>query len=206
MMSSTVPASPNDDVSPLIGSLIRARRRQLSMTLKDLGAAARLSVSFLSQVERDQATPSLGALAGIARGLGVDMEYFIATPAIENGLTRAGDRHAFSLKGSSVLYERLSTDFPGQALSAFLIGIPPRHRSETVSHAGEEIVYLIEGRLSVVVDGVATALGPGDSLHFRASSAHSWTNETDQTARLLWVGTVPLFRSIKEQPAIAYPA
>ena len=39
-----------------------------------------MSIGYLSQVERDQATPSLGALAGIARGLGVDIDYFIATP------------------------------------------------------------------------------------------------------------------------------
>ena len=54
---------------PKVGALIRARRRQQHMTLMELGEAAQVSVGYLSQVERDHATPSLGTLAGIARAL-----------------------------------------------------------------------------------------------------------------------------------------
>jgi len=52
---------------PLVGPLIRARRRQLHMTLQTLADAAGISVGYVSQVERDLATPSLGTLALIAR-------------------------------------------------------------------------------------------------------------------------------------------
>ena len=45
---------------PKVGALIRARRRQQHMTLEALGKAAEVSVGYLSQVERDHATPSLG--------------------------------------------------------------------------------------------------------------------------------------------------
>ncbi|MGF6228442.1 transcriptional regulator with XRE-family HTH domain [Inquilinus ginsengisoli] len=55
---------------PHLGRAIRARRRALDLTLKDLGLRSGLSVGFLSQLERDLATPSLSALSGIAGALG----------------------------------------------------------------------------------------------------------------------------------------
>ena len=179
---------------PRIGALIRARRRQLHMTLQALGDAAGLSVGFLSQVERDQATPSLGALAGIARGLGVDIDHFIATPSIGGGVTREGDRARFSLTGSSITYEQLHAEFAGRSLSSFILTIQPGHKSETVRHEGDELLYVLDGELTYTVEGETIRLKPGDSLHFRGASAHRWANETKQPARVLWTGTMPILR------------
>lgn len=199
----TVPAQPR------VGALIRARRRQLHMTLQALGEAAGLSVGFLSQVERDQATPSLGALAGIARGLGVDVDYFIATPSAGNGVTRAGGRLSFSLPGSSMIYERLHTEFPGRGLSSFIMTVPPGHRSEMVHHEGDELLYVLEGEITQTVDGEAIRLSAGDSLHFRGSSDHSWANDSGKPARILWTGTMSILRPRQESerlPPRASPA
>src|SRR5690554_5948280 len=115
------------------------------MTLQALGDLAGLSAGFLSQIERDQATPSLGALAGIATGLGVDIDYFVATPTVGTGVTRSGARATFSLPGSSVLYQRLHTEFPGRGLSSFVMIVPPGHRSEMVHHEGDELIFVLEG-------------------------------------------------------------
>lgn len=185
----------NEQIQPKIGALIRARRRQLGLTLYEICAAAGISVGYLSQVERDQATPSLGTLAQIARSLDVGMDYFIATPSLEDSLTRAAERQKFSVDGSSVLYERLAADFAGNTLSSFILNIPPGYHSETVSHEGEEILYVLEGALAHTLDGMKMEIGPGDSLHFRGSRPHSWWNDSDKTVRVLWTGTLPLFRS-----------
>lgn len=180
---------------PLIGALIRERRRKLNMTLKALGEAANLSVGFLSQVERDQATPSLGALSLISRSLDVEMEYFISSPAVIRGTTKAGERESFSVDSSSLKYERLGADFAGNNLSSFIITVPAGYQSETVSHEGEEIIYVLEGEVTTNVEGESVVLSKGDSLHFRSTRQHSWRNVTDKPVRILWTGTVPIFWS-----------
>jgi hypothetical protein len=38
-------------------------------------------------------------------------------------------------------------------------------------------------------------------LHFRGNRQHAWANETKAPARLLWTGTLPLFRARAEAPA-----
>jgi len=180
---------------PRVGALIRARRRQQQMTLEALGRSAEVSVGYLSQVERDHATPSLGTLAQIARALGVGIEYFVSAPTAHTALTRAAERNSFSLDGSSIVYERLGTDFPGNQLSSFIMNVPPGYRSETVAHEGEEILYVLEGAITQRLDGEEMIMSAGDSLHFRGNRPHSWSNHTDQPARLLWAGTLTLFRS-----------
>ncbi|MCR6673148.1 helix-turn-helix domain-containing protein [Devosia ginsengisoli] len=194
---------------PKVGALIRARRRQQHMTLESLGKAADVSVGYLSQVERDHATPSLGTLAGIARALGVGIDYFVSAPTAQTALTRANERNRFSLDGSSIVYERLGTEFPGNQLSSFIMTVPPGYRSETVAHEGEEILYVLEGAITQRLDGEEMLMNAGDSLHFRGNRPHSWSNHTDQPARLLWTGTLTLFRSSAKPPrqavAVAKP-
>ncbi|WP_448951490.1 helix-turn-helix domain-containing protein [Labrys neptuniae] len=193
--------SPAIDARPKVGALIRARRRQLQLTLQDICAAAGISVGYLSQVERDQATPSLGTLAQIAHSLDVGMDYFIAAPSSEDRVTRAGEREKFAVDGSSVLYERIAADFAGNILSSFIMNIPPGYRSETVSHEGEEILFVLEGAITQKIDNDEIVIAVGDSVHFRGNRPHTWWNESDRPARVLWTGTLPLFRSRAERIA-----
>ncbi|WP_269930197.1 helix-turn-helix domain-containing protein [Aminobacter sp. HY435] len=187
---------------PKIGALIRARRRQLSLTLQELCDAAGISVGYLSQVERDHATPSLGTLAQLARSLDVGVDYFISTPSMEDGRTRSSERNRFSVDGSSIVYERIAADFTGNVLSSFILNVPPGYKSETVSHEGEEILFILEGSITQRLDSDEMVLSAGDSLHFRGNRPHSWSNDTQKFARMLWTGTLPMFRSRTEHPAL----
>jgi transcriptional regulator with XRE-family HTH domain len=178
-----------------IGALIRKRRRQLHLTLQQLGQRSGVSFSYLSQLERDNATPTLGTLAQVARALGVGVDYFIVTPRPADSVTRASGRMRFSVNGSSIHYERLGAEFPGNELSAFIMHVPPGFQSETVSHEGEEIIYILEGEITQVVDGNSFLLTAGDSLHYRGTSPHSYANLTNKAARILWSGTLTLFHT-----------
>lgn len=189
------PDRSSHDVRPKVGALVRARRKQLHMTLQDLGDAADVSVGYLSQLERDLATPSLGTLTQIARSLDVGVDYFISTPKAGDALTRAGERAQFSVDGSSVIYERLGAEFPGSVLSSFILHVPSGYRSETVHHEGEEMIFVLDGTITQRVDDQEMVISAGDSLHFRGNRPHSWSNESDSPAKLLWVGTLTMFRS-----------
>jgi quercetin dioxygenase-like cupin family protein len=163
------------------------------MTLRELGAKAAVSVSYLSQIERDHVTPTLGTLAQIARSLGVGLDYFVAMPDVSDSLVRAGDRRRFSLDGMTQEYEKIGADLPAHEMSAFMIHVPPGYRSETVSHEGEEFIHVIAGEIDFTLDGEAFAMRAGDSLHYRGNRAHAWSNRSDRTAQLLWVGRLTFF-------------
>lgn len=183
-------AKPKPVSDPHLGPLIRKRRKALDLTLQALCDRVGLSVGYLSQVERGNATPSLGTLAQIAQALDVGLEYFIARPKPADSLTRADGRPKFSLDDSSMIYEALGADFPGAELSSYLLEVPPGFVSEIVSHEGEEMIYVLAGEIIQTLGDERFRLSAGDSLHYQGTIRHSWANPCDVPARILWTGTL----------------
>lgn len=167
------------------------------MTLAELGRASGVSVGYLSQVERGNATPTLGTLSQIAAALALEVDYFVRTPSPVEALTRAADRPRFSVAESAIAYEQIGADFPGHELTSYIMHVPPGFRSEQVSHPGEELIFILEGEIAQVLDGQRHVMRTGDSLHYMGETPHSWSNETDRDARILWVGRMHWERSGK---------
>jgi transcriptional regulator with XRE-family HTH domain len=182
---------PDAAPSPAFGGRIRELRRKAGLTLQALADQAGISVGFLSQVERDKATPSLGTLASLAAVLGVEIDVFIAAPKPADSVTRAGERSRFAIADSSLGYERLTTTLPGGTLSALIVHIPRGYASETVSHVGEELIVVLDGIIRQTLAGSEFVLRAGDSFHFMGDTPHAFANIGEGPARLLWTGTTP---------------
>lgn len=176
-----------------LGSRLRERRKELRLTLKEVADKAGLSVGFISQIERDITTPSLSSLVSVARVLGYHVSDFLAQPKVTAPMTRHAERPHYAIGGSSLTYERLSTTFPGNVLRSVLIHEPPGHRSEPISHEGEEIFFIVEGAITVEVDGERVELETGDSIHFPSTRVHSTWNHTDRPATILHTCTMDVF-------------
>jgi len=173
------------------GGRIRALRRKSGLTLQALADQSGISVGFLSQVERDKATPSLGTLAAVASALGVEIDWFIAAPKAADSISRAGERPLFFITDSSLAYERLNTTLPGGTLTSLMIHIPVGYQSESTAHTGEELIVVLDGTLRQTLGEAVMVLHAGDSLHFMGDTPHSFANIGEVPARLLWTGTAP---------------
>ncbi|MCX5568452.1 MULTISPECIES: helix-turn-helix domain-containing protein [Kaistia] len=176
-----------------VGLKIRDARKQRRLTLQRVAEATGLSIGFLSQVERDITTPSLSSLVTIAKALDLPVSSFLHQPDIPNAVSRRDGRVTYGINPAWISYERLSTTFPGQMLNAVKMNVPPRYLSETTSHEGEEIVYVLAGTIRYVIDEVIYELHAGDTLHFSAHRPHRVQNATDHVAEVLSVGTQQLF-------------
>jgi transcriptional regulator with XRE-family HTH domain len=183
----------------MLGPLLRKRRRQLGLTLRQLCGRAGLSVGYLSQVENDKAVPTLGTLAQIAAGLEVGLDYFVAQPKPADALSRAQRRPRFSLPGSPIVYEAISSDYPGSELSSYILHVPPGYVSETATHEGEEIIIILDGEIEQTLGGEVIAMRVGDSLHYSGATPHSWANRGNAPARLLWTGTLNVLHQRDER-------
>ena len=174
---------------------MRAQRHRLSMTLQQLSATSGVSVGYLSQVERGNATPTLGTLTQIAQALEVDAGYFVRPPRAVDSLTRGAGRPKFAVAGSSIEYEQIGAERAGHELTSFVMNVPPGYESEVVTHIGEDIIYILEGEISQMVGEREYLMGVGDSLHYLGSTPHCWSNKTSRLARILWVGRMQYDKS-----------
>ena len=179
-----------------LGERLRHARRLHRVTLKGVADRIGCSESMLSKIETGRATPSLETLAKLAEALGTSI------PALFNDEQRLpvtvyqeGERQAIGLgseRDHHTVLERLIPYAEGRLLNANLHVVPPGGGSNgTLSHAGEEVGFVVEGFVELTVDGKTTLLGPGSSFFFGSSLPHSYRNIGTVVAQIVWVNSPP---------------
>lgn len=172
---------------------LRARRKEIGLTMQQVADQAGLSVGFISQIERGITTPSLSSLISVSRVLGISVSEFLDRPKLNTPRTRHDKRPVFAISENTVSYERISSSFPGSVLRSVIIHEPPGHRGEPIAHEGEEMLFVLEGTITVEVDGERSVLETGDSIHFPSMKTHSTWNHSEKPATFLWAGTMDVF-------------
>src|ERR1700694_3951055 len=85
------PLADEDDLG--VGAQIRAIRSQRHLTLAALAQQVGITRSALSQIERNQANPTLGTLKNIASALGMTIGEFFPAPSVPvRVVVRAAER------------------------------------------------------------------------------------------------------------------
>jgi transcriptional regulator with XRE-family HTH domain len=176
-----------------LGERIRERRKALNLTLQTVADRAGLTAGFISQIERGLAAPSLSSLTAVSRVLDLDPGALFTQPAAPGTRTKQGERPVWGIDPSRMSYERLTSTFPGNVLRSVIIHEAPGHRSEPISHEGEELFFVLQGMLTVELEGQRHILRSGDSIHFDSGRVHSTWNHTQQTTTILHTCTMDVF-------------
>ncbi len=176
------------DRAPQIGAQLRAARQRQAMTLVRLSEATGLTKGFLSQVERDLTSPSVGTLLRVCAALDVPVGDLFATT--QGPLVRAAERAPVTFGGEGVEEFQL-TPAGERRLLVLQSDIAPGGGSGEDAYRLEsdaEFVHVLRGTLDVQVGDAAYRLADGDSFTFDAGSPHRWSNPSPVVpARVLWV-------------------
>jgi len=194
-----------EDPENKLGERLRLRRKELKLSMKEVAISSGLSIGFISQVERGLTSPSLTSLTAIANFLRSDVTNFLSQPKSKSSITRHQERDVYTINKNGLQYERLSDSFPGHTLNSVIIHEMPGHRSESISHEGEEFFFILEGAITIYIDDVVNILEAGDSLHFDSSRSHSAWNHTNKVTTVLHVCTMNVFGDqdrVKDIPGI----
>lgn len=171
-----------------IGRELRAARQRQGLTLERLAEATGLTKGFLSQVERDLTSPSVGTLLRLCTVLDVPVGQLFSTS--QGPLVRAAERSPVQFGGQGVDEYQL-TPAGERRLLVLQSDIAPGGGSGEEAYRLEsdaEFVHVLAGALRVEVGDATFRLAAGDSLTFDAVSPHRWRNESLVIpARVLWV-------------------
>ncbi len=177
-----------------IGTQIRDARTNKGWTLERLASESGLSPGFLSQVERGLSTLSIVSLSSICRALELPIEsLFVSSGPLDRRtpvVTKADQQLQIQIGRSPVAYRYLSGQLPDAPIEELLIAeFPADCRQDGSQHRGEELGYVLEGRLTIAVDGTEHTVGVGDSFRIEASRSHSYWTGKDRGARVLMAVT-----------------
>jgi len=160
----------------MIGKKLRRKRRELGLSLRDLGAKTELTASFLSLVERGDSSPSLASLHRIAKALEVPVFYFYDDYQRASPIIRAENRREIIFPNSRIGYELLTPDVSRQMMF-ILIRLEPNAKRicEPLARTTEQWIYVLEGELKLIVSGEVHLLEPGDCIYFDGDSLSEFT-------------------------------
>lgn len=176
-----------------IGPQIRQLRQERRMTLQDLSQGTELSKPLLSQIENEQVIPPLATLLRIAKALRVPLQTFFEEEDNTQKclVVRAGDANLLNRRPrhggppQPYLYHSLAYGKKHKHMEPFLVEFDPNQppQIQSVQHAGEEFIYVLEGRIELF-HGVDTyILESGDSVYWDSSEPHSLKALGDKIAR-----------------------
>ena len=176
---------------PQLGLRIRRVRRRLGWTLQDVADRCGCTRSLLSKIENSHTVPPVATLMKIGEALGVSASSLLedeSEPAVV--LVRGGDAE------SKMIASDKGYDFAmlasGRSRKLMQPVLFEARAGEVVpqplKHAGEEFVYVIDGRMRYRVGSTEYTLGRGDGLYFDAEQPHELTPLT-KVVRFLAVFT-----------------
>lgn len=187
----TEPAS-----SGLIGDDIRALRKQRRLTLNELADVLDRSIGWLSQIERNQAAPSIHDLQKIAKKFDIPISFFFRNsqaPAEELGtIVRSQNRTALGSRETGLVEELLSPDIAGDFEMLRSVFAPGAKNDDKPARPAQEGGFIISGQLEMWIGGRHHILREGDSFQFQNKTC-GWHNSGDEPAIVIWVISPPIY-------------
>ena len=149
------------------GERLRSRRKARGLSLRQLGEGTGLTASFLAQVERGEANPSIGSLHLIANALDVPIFYFFAQDARERRVVSQENRARLSFPDSNVTYELLLPNLDHKSMG-LVIRLGPGERIDPIrlTEPTEEWLLITQGEVTVLIAGHRYPMKQGDSIWY----------------------------------------
>ena len=168
-----------------VGKTIKKARTGKKFSLDRVANETGFSVAYLKEVESGKTIPPVGALLQISRALEIDSGSLLKEP--ESKLKSRIKAH--TKRTDNYAYRTLTPGAENKHLKAFRVQIEAQqdHKGVDYHHEGEEFVYVLSGKIEVVVGEHINTLVAGDSLHFNSGIRHKLRSVSDEKAELIVV-------------------
>jgi mannose-6-phosphate isomerase-like protein (cupin superfamily) len=176
------------------------------MSLAQVAELAGVSTSFVSQVERGVANPTLSTLKALVEALGSSIGSLLEDDELSDGsaaksredngvaVLRAGQRRRIVYPGSSIANELLSPSLQRKMEIIWVEAAPGASSGgHPHMHEGEECGVVISGEMNFKVGDTECVLGPQDAIYFSSHLPHQWENAGTEPLIAIWIITPPTF-------------
>jgi len=184
-----------DDDAVRIGAHMKARRTELDLSLRDLAASTGLSPTFLSNLERGLANPTLESLRKVSTALGTSLLFMAANAAEANPVVRHHARRHLNLSNGHIRYEILTPTL-NRKMVLFHARVTAEDGNIVVgplAEPTEECLVMLSGQLNIVLSGQTYQLEAGDSIYFEGRNLSAIYVPGEGEATYISAITPPVF-------------
>lgn len=181
--------TPAQDAKPgtHVGELIRHLRRQQGRTQDDIAKLGGFTKSLLSRIETGDVNPPVGTLVKIASALNVNLAALLETGTNTGPVFTSATEAKAALTATAIGYETyaFASARGAKKCQPYLFEIKKGTlRRHSVTHTGEEFLYVLRGTIRFHVGNINYTMTAGDSLYFDASLEHGVEAISDDASYL----------------------
>lgn len=169
------------------GKKVKMIRKEKGLTLQELSNRSKVSPSMLSQIERNEKSPTLPVACQIAEGLNMTLSQLLEEQEVREVIViRKEQRLVYTDEQSGFERHLLSPNFPSRGIEFILNIVPPGKESgifPTHQLGVKEYIVVAKGKLRVELGNkqhFVTELTAGDSIYFEASVEHRFINISNE--------------------------
>ena len=178
-----------------IGDRLKRLRLRTNLTQEELAIRCDLSKGFISQIERDQSSPSIATLVDILECMGTTPAEFFRESGTEATIHYLQE-DAYEIEDDE-LNHRITWIIPDAQkndMEPILLTLKPGGTSQSYDpHAGEVFAYVLTGEITLHRGKKNWKVKNGDSVYYHATQPYHIENHTQQEASVLWVSSPPSF-------------
>ena len=174
-----------------VGKRIAHLRKERGLSIQNLANETGLTPEFIGNVEAGQVLPPVAFLIKISKALSIDATSLLSDE--EERIASEKRRRSFIKRTQEYSYQVLTPGAETKHLKAFLVTIEPmqEHKMVEYSHEGEEFVYVLTGKIEILVGENSNILKEGGTTHFNSAIAHRLRNLGREPAKLIVVIYTP---------------
>ena len=177
-----------------IGEKIKNSRLKMGLTQEELAERSDLTKGFISQLERDNTSPSVDTLEKIVCALGTDLAEFFKEAAPEPVVYKLSD--AFMVKAEELghVMHFIVPNAQKLDMEPVLLDLLVGGRSRTYTpYEGQSFGFVLSGELKLQLGTRQFSLAADDCFYFEMNETCFVENIGQETAKLLWVLSPPNF-------------
>ncbi len=172
-----------EEVDPINGQLsqrVKLMRQERAWSLDQLATASGVSKSMLSQIERNQANPTLTVTCKIAQAFNMSLAEFVELPSASSAIRviRADDREHLYRSDASVEIRTLSPINLEKDVEFYQVRLKPGGALRSAAHyqGTREFLTVEQGKVRIASSNDSAELSKGDSTTYRADVPHAIEN------------------------------
>ena len=169
-----------------IGKRLKKARQNRNMTLDELAEVTGVSKPMLGQIERGQSSPTVTTLWKIATGMKIPFSSFLQEQEAEYTVVDLQERDVLIEENGAMKVYTLFAFDPIRSCEAFYIEFESgcKHMSDKHNDGVEEYIFVIHGKLDMVLNGTEITLGEKQAVRFEANISHLYMNPYKDTCNI----------------------
>jgi transcriptional regulator with XRE-family HTH domain len=178
-------------IKKIVGKKLKAIRLKSDMTIQELAERSKVSSNMISRIERGLTIPSVEILMKLAGVFDKSINYFVEEVSTTHEIvfSSPGKRDKTVYDDERNMHtESFTSGLRDPQFMSFFCTVQKGGTSgiQNMYHPGDELIYVLEGTIKVVIAGETHILNRGDSLSFKSHLPHRWDNIGADDAKVIW--------------------